>query len=207
MADNKKTYSFAATLRRGIIDENPVLVQTLGMCPSLAISTSVENALGMGFSVTAILILSNVIISMLRKIIPDRVRIAAYIVIIAGFVTCIEMLLDAFLPDIAASLGIFIPLIVVNCIILARAEAFASKNTVWRSFKDGVAVGLGFTFALLIVSAIRELLGSGTLLGYPVLGPNYPDASLLLMAPGAFFVLGVVVALFRKITSRRKEAK
>lgn len=200
----KNPYSLAATLKRGIITENPTLVQTLGMCPSLAISTSVINGLGMGLSVTVILICSNVIISLLRKLIPDRIRIAAYITIIAGFVTAIEMLLKAYLPDISASLGIFIPLIVVNCIILARAEAFASKNTVYRSFKDGLATGLGFTFALVIISAIRELLGSGKLLGFPVLGAAYPDATLFLMAPGAFLVLGFVVAVFRKLNTKKE---
>ncbi|MBR3692324.1 MAG: electron transport complex subunit E [Clostridia bacterium] len=200
----KNPYSLAATLKRGIITENPTLVQTLGMCPSLAISTSVINGLGMGLSVTVILICSNVIISLLRKLIPDRIRIAAYITIIAGFVMAIEMLLKAYLPDISASLGIFIPLIVVNCIILARAEAFASKNTVYRSFKDGLATGLGFTFALVIISAIRELLGSGKLLGFPVLGASYPDATLFLMAPGAFLVLGFVVAVFRKLNTKKE---
>ncbi|MBQ3094950.1 MAG: electron transport complex subunit E [Clostridia bacterium] len=191
-------------LRRGIITENPVLVQTLGMCPSLATSTSVSNAIGMGLSVTAILICSNVMISLLRKLIPDRIRIAAYITLIAGFVTAIEMLLNAYLPSLSESLGIFIPLIVVNCIILARAEAFAAKNTVYRSFKDGIAVGLGFTFALVLISSVRELLGSGTLLGFPVFGANYPDATLFLMAPGAFLVLGFVVAGFRKITAKKE---
>ncbi|MBO5645512.1 MAG: electron transport complex subunit E [Clostridia bacterium] len=191
-------------LKRGIITENPVLVQTLGMCPSLATSTSVSNALGMGLSVTLILICSNVMISLLRKLIPDRIRIAAYITLIAGFVTAVEMLLNAYLPSLSESLGIFIPLIVVNCIILARAEAFAAKNTVYRSFKDGIAVGLGFTFALVLISSVRELLGSGTLLGYPVFGASYPDATLFLMAPGAFLVLGFVVAGFRKITSKKE---
>ena len=204
MSKPRNPYSFPAMLKRGIITENPVLVQTLGMCPSLATSTSVSNALGMGLSVTLILICSNVMISLLRKLIPDRIRIAAYITLIAGFVTAVEMLLNAYLPSLSESLGIFIPLIVVNCIILARAEAFAAKNTVYRSFKDGIAVGLGFTFALVLISSIRELLGSGTLLGYPVFGASYPDATLFLMAPGAFLVLGFVVAGFRKITSKKE---
>lgn len=205
MAKKNNPYSFGAILRRGILTENPVFVQALGMCSTLAVSTSVINGLGMGLSVMIILICSNVLISLLRKLIPDRVRIAAYIVIIAGFVTCVEMVLDAFFPDISNALGIFIPLIVVNCIILARAEAFASKNNVYRSFKDGIGVGLGYTFAIVLISAIRELIGSGTLLGYPVLGANYPDATLFLMAPGAFLVMGFVVAGFRKIFGGKEE--
>ncbi|MBR6645680.1 MAG: electron transport complex subunit E [Clostridia bacterium] len=185
---------------------NPTFIQVLGMCPTLATTTSAENALGMGLAATAVLILSNVIISLLRKIIPNQVRIASYIVIISGAVTAIELLMKAYLVDLYDSLGIFIPLIVVNCIILARAEAFASKNNVFSSFIDGVATGLGFTGALFIVGCIRELLGAGSIFGIAIL-PEALHATIFIMAPGAFLTLGAVIALVQKIKKTLENKK
>ena len=187
----------------GIIKENPTFVQLLGMCPTLAVTTSVKNGIGMGLSATAVLIASNVLISLLRKVIPDKVRIAAYIVIIATFVTIVDMILNAYMQTLAAQLGIFIPLIVVNCIILARAEAFASKNTVGKSALDGLGMGLGFTAALTLISAVREFLGAGTLLGVRIYGEVLTPPSIMTMAPGGFIVLGVLVALINYITRRK----
>ncbi len=192
-------------LKTGVIDQNPSLVLLLGMCPLLATSTSVANGLGMGLAATAVLICSNVVISLLRKIIPGQIRIAAYIVVIAGFVTIVDLLLAAFLPSLHASLGLFIPLIVVNCIILARAEAFASKNNVLDSALDGLTMGLGFTAALLIMSTIREILGNGTFLGFHIFGKNFPAATIMTMPPGGFLTLGFVIAAIAKIASVRKE--
>ncbi len=191
MKDNKST---AGVFLNGLIFENPTFIQLLGMCPTLAVTTSVKNGLGMGLSAAAVLVCSNVIISLLRKIIPDKVRIAAYIVIIAAFVTVIQMCLNAFLPELSGSLGIFIPLIVVNCIILARAEAFASKNTPLKSAADGLGMGLGFTAALCIISAVREFLGAGTIFDIPIYGASIKPASVIIMAPGGFIVLGLLVA-------------
>ena len=185
---------------------NPTFIQVLGMCPTLATTTSAENALGMGLAATAVLILSNVIISLLRKIIPNQVRIASYIVIISGAVTAIELLMKAYLVDLYDSLGIFIPLIVVNCIILARAEAFASKNNVFSSFIDGVATGLGFTGALFIVGCIRELLGAGSIFGIAIL-PEAFHATIFIMAPGAFLTLGAVIAAVQKIKKTLENKK
>ena len=175
----------------GLINENPTFVQLLGMCPTLAVTTSLKNGIGMGLSATAVLIASNALISLLRKIIPDKVRIAAYIVIIAAFVTIIEMLLNAYLPSLATQLGIFIPLIVVNCIILARAESFASKNSVINSIFDGLGMGLGF-------------LGSGTLFDIKIYGDIITPPSIVIMAPGGFIVLGLIVAAINYFTSKRK---
>ncbi len=188
----------------GLIFENPTFVQLLGMCPTLAVTTSVKNGLGMGLSAAAVLVCSNVIISLLRKIIPDKVRIAAYIVIIAAFVTVIQMCLEAFLPDLSSSLGIFIPLIVVNCIILARAEAFASKNSVLASAADGLGMGLGFTCALCIISAVREFLGAGTIFDIPVYGNTVSPASIIIMAPGGFIVLGILVAAVQHFMNKEE---
>ena len=196
--------------KEAAILNNPTFIQALGMCPTLATTTSAKNALGMGLAATAVLILSNVIISLLRKIIPNQVRIASYIVIISGAVTAIELLMKAYLVDLYDSLGIFIPLIVVNCIILARAEAFASKNTVFSSFIDGVATGLGFTGALLILGCIRELLGAGSIFGIAIL-PEAFHATIFIMAPGAFLTLGAVIAAVQKIRKtvdkKKKEAE
>ena len=188
-------------MKEGILDQNPVLVQLLGMCPVLATTTSLENAFGMGMAATAVLICSNVFISLLRKFIPRQVRIAAYIVIISGFVTAVELLMRAYLFSLYQQLGLFIPLIVVNCIILARAEAFASKNTVLPSLVDGLAMGLGFTFALCILGAVRELLGAGSILGFRVLPESYPDMVIFILPAGAFLTLGFVIAAVQKIRS------
>lgn len=199
-------------LKEGILDQNPVLVQLLGMCPTLAVTTSLENGFGMGMAATAVLICSNIFISLLRRFIPKQVRIAAYIVIISGFVTAVELLMRAYLFPLYQSLGLFIPLIVVNCIILARAEAFASKNGVVASAVDGVAVGLGFTLALCILGAVREILGAGSLLGHRILPAGYPDMVIFILPAGAFFTLGFVIAAVQKISSsadarrRKKEA-
>ena len=186
-------------LKEGILDNNPTLVQLLGMCPTLATTTSVSNAVGMGLAATAVLIFSNLFVSLLRKFIPKQVRIAAYIVIISGFVTMVELLMKAFLFSLYESLGIFIPLIVVNCIILARAEAFASKNRPLPSAIDGLAMGLGFTFALLLVATVREIIGNGSFLGVSLFGDGYAPALLLVMPAGAFLTLGFVIAAVQKI--------
>lgn len=189
-------------LKNGLFKENPTFVQLLGMCPTLAVTTSLQNGVGMGLSATAVLVTSNVIISLLRKVIPDKIRIAAYIVIIATAVTIIEMLLKAYLPDLASSLGIFIPLIVVNCIILARAEAFASKNSVGKSALDGLGMGLGFTGALCIISAVREFLGSGCIWGIQIYGEGaIQPMSIVTLAPGGFIVLGLIIGVINAIVS------
>ena len=203
--ENKKTT--LSVLKNGLITENPTFMQLLGMCPTLAVTTTLLNGLGMGLSATAVLICSNLLISLLRKIIPDKVRIAAYIVIIATFVTLIEMSLQAFLPDLASSLGLFIPLIVVNCIILARAESFASKNGPLLSAVDGLGMGLGFTGALCIISAIREILGAGTIWGITIYGTHVQPATIMIMAPGGFIVLGLLIGAVNFILKKtQKEA-
>ena len=193
--------NFKKQFREGLLTKNPVLVQLLGMCSTLAITTSLFNGLGMGISVTIILICSNVLISALRKVIPNQIRIAAYIVIIAGFVTIVDLCLQAFLPALSENLGVFIPLIVVNCIILGRAEAFASKNTVLASAVDGLCQGFGYTVALVIMCVIRELLGSGTFGGGILNGgegiriiPAQFPAMQMVMPVGGFLTLGVVIA-------------
>lgn len=196
---------FKKQFREGLLTKNPVTVQLLGMCSTLAITTSLFNGLGMGLSVTIILICSNVLISALRKVIPGEIRIASYIVIIAGFVTMVDLLLQAFLPELSKNLGVFIPLIVVNCIIFARAEAFASKNPPLDSMLDGLGMGLGFTCALTIISCVRELLGSGCLFGVNLLGPSYPPALIFVLAPGGFITLGLVLAAVNKLLSLRRK--
>lgn len=206
---------FKDHLKEGLLTKNPVTVQLLGMCSTLAITTSLFNGLGMGLAVTIILICSNVLISALRKVIPSQIRIAAYIVIIAGFVTIVDLLLQAYLQALSESLGVFIPLIVVNCIILGRAEAFASKNGVWASALDGFCQGVGYTVALVIVCVIRELLGSGTFgggilnngEGIRIIPEGFP-AMQMVMPVGGFLVLGFVIAgsqwLMRKLEYRNK---
>lgn len=191
----------------GIIDENPTFVQLLGMCSTLAVTTSVKNGLGMGLSTAAVLTASNVLISLLRKVIPEKVRIAAYVVIIATFVTMVQMCLNAYLPDLSNQLGIFIPLIVVNCIILARAEAFASKNSVGKSALDGLGMGLGFTGALCIVSAVREFFGAGTLWGIKIYGESLTPPAIIGMPPGGFIVLGLLIALINYILMKKRKAE
>ena len=197
-------------LKDGLLTQNPVLVQLLGMCSTMAITTSITNGLGMGVSVLIILTLSNIFIALLRKIIPNEVRIACYIVVIAGFVTCVQLLLKAFLPDIDAALGVFIPLIVVNCIILGRAEAFASKNTVGASALDGIFQGLGYTIVLLILCFFRELLGAGTLAGIQIMPESYTPAIMLVLPVGGFLSLGTLIAVMQWAlakSEKKKEAK
>ena len=188
--------NFGKQLKEGLLTQNPVLVQLLGMCSTLAITTSISNGLGMGVSVMIILTCSNIVISLLRKIIPDQIRIAAYIVVIAGFVTIVDLLLQAYFQDIAESLGVFIPLIVVNCIILARAESFASKNKVLPAAVDGICQGIGYTLVLLVMSAIREFLGSGSLAGYQIFPSEY-GALMMALPVGGFLTLGCLIALMQ----------
>jgi electron transport complex protein RnfE len=183
-------------LKDGLLTQNPVLVQLLGMCSTLAITTTVSNGIGMGLSVTAILICSNVVISLLRKVIPSQVRIAAYIVVIAGFVTIVDLLLQAFAQDIAESLGVFIPLIVVNCIILARAESFASKNKILPAAVDGLCQGIGYTLVLVVMSAIRELVGTGAI-GATQFFPAEYSVMMLTLPVGGFLTLGFLIALMQ----------
>ncbi len=191
----------------GFLTNNPTLIQLLGMCPTLATTTSAENALGMGLAATAVLIISNVIISLLRKLIPSQVRIAAYIVIISGAVTVIELLMKAYVQSLYASLGIFIPLIVVNCIILARAEAFASKNGVLASAADGIGTGLGFTAALTVIGCIREIVGSGSIFGMRIMPEVYEPMIVFILPAGAFMTLGVLIAVVQKIKNTQEDKR
>jgi electron transport complex protein RnfE len=195
---------FLKQLKNGILDQNPVLVQLLGMCPTLATTTTVENALGMGLAATAVLICSNIFISLLRKFIPKQVRIAAYIVIISGFVTAVELIMRAYFFSLYQSLGLFIPLIVVNCIILARAEAFASKNPVLPSAVDGLAMGLGFTFALFLLASVREILGMGSWFGIKLL-PEALNMTIFILPCGAFLTLGILIAVVQKIRNTSED--
>ena len=192
--------------KEGLLTNNPVLVQMLGLCSTMAISTSFMNGLGMGVSVIIILTLSNIVISAIRKIVPDKIRIAMFIVVIAGFVTCVDLLLQAFVPAVAASLGVFIPLIVVNCIILGRAESFSYKNGVAASFVDGICQGLGYTAVLLVMCFIRELLGAGTLAGFRILPEQFP-IGVLTLPVGGFLVLGFLIAAMQWALSKSKEGK
>lgn len=196
MAEKK---SYLQEFTKGIIKENPVLCLVLGTCPTLAVTTSASNAIGMGVAATAVLICSNAVISMLRKVIPDKVRIPAYITIIAGFVTIVQMIVKAFSPAINDSLGIFLPLIVVNCIILGRAEMYASKNPVFPSILDGLGMGVGFTAALLCMGIIREVLGSGSIFGIQVLPVQI---LIFILPPGGFFVFGILIALANKLNTK-----
>lgn len=193
-------------LYNGLIKENPTLVLMLGMCPTLAVTTSAINGLGMGLTTLAVLALSNLIISLLRNIIPDRVRIPAFIVIIASFVTAVQLLLEAYIPALNKSLGVYIPLIVVNCIILGRAESYAYTNSVLPSLFDGIGMGLGFTFALTCIGALRELLGAGALFGRTILPDSVEPIRIFGQAPGAFFVLAALVALQNYLKKIRKAA-
>ena len=198
--------NFGKQLKEGLITQNPVLVQVLGMCSTMAITTSFFNGLGMGVSVLIILTLSNIFISLLRKIIPNEVRIACYIVVIAGFVTCVDLLLKAFVPALSSSLGVFIPLIVVNCIILGRAESFSYKNGIAASFVDGICQGIGYTLVLLAMCFIRELLGAGTLAGFRIIPEQFP-IGVLTLPVGGFLVLGCLIAAMQWALSRPKKNK
>ncbi|MBQ5678048.1 MAG: electron transport complex subunit E [Clostridia bacterium] len=204
MAEKK---TLAQEFSKGLIKENPVLRLVLGTCPTLATSTSVESAIGMGLAATVVLVCSNIVISALRKVIPSKVRIPAYIVIIAGFVTLVQMLVKAFLPQIDEMLGVYLPLIVVNCIILGRAEAFASKNNVLYSAVDGLGMGVGFTAALLLMGGVRELLGAGSIAGFTVLPEAIPPMTIFVLAPGGFFVFGILIALANKVAESSGKPK
>ncbi len=198
---------YTERLYNGIIKENPSMVMILGMCPTLATTTTVINGVGMGLSTTVVLVLCNIVISLLRKVIPDEVRIPAFIVVIASFVTVVDFLMQGYFPALSQSLGVYIPLIVVNCIILGRAEAFASKNGVLVSAFDGIGMGLGFTMALCILGSVRELIGSGTWAGIQVMPKAYTPISVFVLQPGAFLVLGCMIAVMTAIMNRDKKSK
>lgn len=187
----------------GLFTNNPVFVLLLGMCPTLGVTSSAFNGLGMGLATTFVLILSNIIISMVKSQIPDKVRIPCFIVIIASFVTMAELLMKAYVPALYEQLGLFIPLIVVNCLVLGRAEAFAAKNNVFRSFLDGAGMGLGFTLALTLLGAVRELLGNGAVFGYKFIVPEADGILIFVLAPGAFFALGLLIAVIRAVQNLR----
>lgn len=189
-------------ITKGILKENPTFVLILGMCPTLATTTSAINGMGMGAATMAVLIMSNIVISLIKNLIPDKVRIPAFIVVIASFVTVIQLLMQAYLPSLYKSLGIFIPLIVVNCIILGRAEAFASKNGAFDSALDGLGIGLGFTLSLTLIGAVRELLGSGAIFGQSLISGD--GMLIFVLAPGGFLVLGYLMVLFKKLTAKKK---
>ena len=195
--------SLGKVLKNGIIDDNPTFVQVIGMCPTLAVTSSAINGIGMGLSTAVVLACSNLAISLLRKVIPDKIRIPAFIVVIATFVTIVQMLLKAYVPSLDSALGLYIPLIVVNCIILARAESFASKNGPTASAVDGIGMGLVFTMSLTIIGAIRELLGAGSIFGVSLFGASYQPALLFILPPGAFLTLGFLMALFNSVVKKK----
>lgn len=201
MAEKSKILS---VLTNGLIKENPTLRLLLGMCPSLAVTTLAKNGLGMGLATTFVLIGSNLVVSLIRKIVPDKVRIPVFVTVIAGFVTIVQMLLAAFLPDLNKQLGIYIPLIVVNCIILARAEMFAQKNEPMLSVLDGIGMGAGFTAALFVIGSVRELLGAGTWMGLNVTVNLFSPTTLFILPPGGFLVMGLLIALVNKLTKEKK---
>jgi electron transport complex protein RnfE len=198
---------YMKTFKNGILDENPTFVQLLGMCPTLAVTTSAINGMGMGMATMVVLIGSNLVISLLRKVIPDKIRIPAFIVIIATFVTIIDMFMHAYAFTLYKSLGLFIPLIVVNCLILGRAESFASKQGAMPSIVDAVGMGLGFTGALTILGAVRELLGAGSLFGLDVLGAGFKPVLVMILPPGAFLALGLLIGLVNFVANKKKLKK
>ncbi len=191
----------------GIFNENPVFRLVLGACPVIAVTTSVTNAIGMGMAATLVLLGSNLVISALRSFIPNKVRIPAYMVVISTFVTIIQLLMQAFVPALYEALGIFLPLIVVNCIILARAEAFAGKNAVMPSIADGIGMGIGFTFALILISAVREFFGTGSIMGFQLMGASFEPVLLFILAPGGFLVFGLLLGIINAIVDKRKATK
>lgn len=195
--------SFGKVFKNGLIDENPTFVQVIGMCPTLAVTTSAINGMGMGLSTAVVLTCSNIAISLLRKVIPDKVRIPSFIVVIATFVTIVGMLLKAYIPVLDQALGLYIPLIVVNCIILARAESFASQNGPVASAADGLGNGIGFTLALTVIGAVRELLGNGSLFGFSLFGANFTPILIFILPPGAFLTLGFLFAGFNKLKNKK----
>jgi electron transport complex protein RnfE len=187
---------------KGLVKENPVFVMALGLCPTLGVTSSVANGIGMGLAATFVLVMANIIISLIKDLIPAKVRIPAYIVVIASFVTIVDMVMHAYLPALYKSLGLFIPLIVVNCIILGRAEAFAGKNKVIPSIFDGLGMGLGFTLALVVIASVRELLGNGTLLGITIMPSSYQPMLIAILAPGAFLVMGFLMAILNMLKKK-----
>ncbi len=197
--------SAAGEFTKGFIKQNPVFRIVLGLCPTLAVTTSLKNGIGMGLAATFVLVGSNVIVSLIRKAVPSRIRIPCYIVVIASFVTVVDLVMAAYTPQLHKNLGIFIPLIVVNCIILGRAEAFASKNSVGMSFLDGLGMGLGFTFALAITASVREIIGTGKIWDLVVLGTKYNPVLLAVLSPGAFITLGLLIGLFNLFEVRKEK--
>ncbi len=193
--------------KNGIINDNPIFVQLIGMCSTLAVTTNVQNSLAMGLAVVAVLVGSNLVISLLRNVIPDKIRIPAFVVVIATFVTIIEMFMKAYAQPIYQALGIFLPLIVVNCIILARAEAFASKNGIIPSVIDGLGMGLGYTIALVVLGSIREIFGAGTFLGKSLFGASYQPAGILVAPPGAFILLGILIGIFNVVRNKKASSE
>jgi electron transport complex protein RnfE len=189
----------ANNFTKGFFRENPILVLLLGTCPTLAVTSSAINGLGMGLATTFVLFMSNVFISVVKDFVPDKVRIPAFVVVIASFVTIVDLLMQAYTPALSNQLGIFIPLIVVNCIVLGRAEAFAAKNTVFSSFIDGVGMGLGFTMALIVMGGIREMLGAGSIFGFKFINETADGILIFILAPGAFITLGFLIALLKKL--------
>lgn len=205
MSNKKEPLKPALMFKEAVLDKNPVLGQLLGMCSTLAVTTSVENSLGMGAATSIVLIFSNIFISLLRNFIPKQIRIASYIVIISGFVTAVQFIMQAFFEGLYESLGLFIPLIVVNCIILGRAEAFASKNNVGYAALDGIFMGVGFTAALFVLGSVREILGNGTFFGMSVFGDRFEPVTMIAQAPGAFIVLGCLIALMNYFLAKTKK--
>lgn len=198
----RKEKTMRGVFINGVLNENPTFRLVLGVCPTLASTTNATNALGMGAAATFVLVGSNIVISLLRNFIPDKVRIPAFIVVISTFVTIVQMLIQAFVPSLYDALGLFIPLIVVNCIILARAEAFACKNSVLHSAADGLGMGAGFTLALIIIGIVRELIGNGSVFGMSVFGPSFQPMLLAIMAPGGFIIFGLILGIFNSITNK-----
>jgi len=194
--------SFSKELVKGIWKENPVFILVLGMCPVLAVTTSAMNGVGMGVAATFVLLCSNIVVSLIRSIVPDRVRIPVYIVVIASFVTIVDLVMSGYFRSLHHSLGLFIPLIVVNCIILGRAEAFASKNSIFLSIADGIGMGAGFTLALVILGSIRELFGNGTIFNYQLFGGGYEPILVMVLPPGAFLTLGLLTGLFAALEKK-----
>lgn len=204
---NKPKTRPLAVLKNGMLDENPTFRLLLGMCPTLAITTAAVNGIGMGLAATFVLVGSNVFVSLLRNFIPPKVRIPAFVLIIAAFVTIVQLVLKAYVPALDKSLGLYIPLIVVNCIIIARAEAFAYKNTVWASLLDGIGIGAGFTVAIVLIASIREIFGNGTIFGAPLFGPNFAPALGMVSPSGGFITLGLLIGLINKLVSLRQKKK
>ncbi len=192
-------------IKNGILDENPTFRIVLGMCPTLAVTSSAGNAIGMGLAATFVLVMSNVIISLIKNVIPSKIRIPAYIVVIATFVTIVQFVMAGFVPELYKTLGIFIPLIVVNCIIMGRAEAFACKNNVGASFFDGIGMGIGFTLALILIGGVREILGANKFFGFLVFPEAYKPMLFFVLAPGGFFTMGVLLGIFNAMSLKKKK--